>query len=142
MGNLGHLVKFRPNDLLVKEFENWVVCVRAKQVTLGSCVILLKREEPSLGRLTASEAYGLVEAAKWFESITRATFSAEKFNYIAAMMKDPFVHFHAFPRYAGAREAVGEVWQDEYWPKAVTLADVQTSEAVLSALVAKLQNAE
>ena len=135
MSNLEHLAKFRPNDLAIKEFEHWIVCVRAKQVTLGSCVLLLKRAEPSIPNLIDAEALGLVEAAAWFEAAVREAFGAEKFNYIAAMMKDPFVHFHAFPRYSTERNALGKKWADPYWPRAVNLDDVSTSESDLASLV-------
>lgn len=39
------------------------------------------------------------EVIKWYEKLCREKFGTIKFNYIITMMKDPFVHYHAFPRY-------------------------------------------
>ncbi len=44
MENLEFMSKFKPNERCIKEFKYWIVCVRAKQTTLGDTVILLKRQ--------------------------------------------------------------------------------------------------
>jgi diadenosine tetraphosphate (Ap4A) HIT family hydrolase len=128
--------KFQPDRLTVKEFEHWLVTVRTKQVTLGAVVILLKRTEPSLSGLSSSEASELPQVAKWFEESATRLFSAEKFNYIAAMMKDPIVHFHALPRYSRERVFGGKSWTDRFWPKVATLEDIATPDEELDALAA------
>lgn len=139
MLDLTHLDKFQLAQLAVKELRDWVICIRAKQITLGSCVILLKRAEPSFGGLTSREAIELTEAARWFESVTIAAFGAEKFNYVAAMMKDPFVHFHALPRYSKPKEMFGQTWLDKDWPRAVSLSDTTTPVEVLDQLARTLR---
>jgi hypothetical protein len=35
------------------------------------------------------------------------------------MMKDNFVHYHAFPRYDKEVEKFNSVWKDEDWPGAI-----------------------
>ena len=50
MENLEFMKKFRPNELCVREFKYWIVCVRQKQPTLGDVVILLKRETENVDR--------------------------------------------------------------------------------------------
>ena len=127
--------KFQPERLTVKEFDHWFVTVRTKQVTLGAVVILLKRTEPSLAGLESAEALELPLVVKWFEDAASSIFGAEKFNYIAAMMKDPFVHFHALPRYSQEKTFAGRQWVDKYWPKVATLEDVATTDEELEALV-------
>ena len=127
--------KFQPERLTIKEFDHWLITVRTKQVTLGAAVFLLKRLEPSLAGLEAPEAQELPLVARWFEDSASRLFSAEKFNYIAAMMKDPLVHFHALPRYSQERMFVGKSWADKFWPKVATLEDVATTDAELEALV-------
>lgn len=42
MKNLEFMKKFRLEELCIKEFKYWLVCVRQKQPTLGDVVILLK----------------------------------------------------------------------------------------------------
>jgi diadenosine tetraphosphate (Ap4A) HIT family hydrolase len=59
---------------------------------------------------------------------------AEKVNVIAAMMKDPFVHFHFIPRYSQPKSAFGRDWVDEDWPRAATLRDVETPPEALGSI--------
>lgn len=44
MKKLEFMSKFKPEERCIKEFKHWIVCVRAKQTTLGDTVILLKRQ--------------------------------------------------------------------------------------------------
>jgi diadenosine tetraphosphate (Ap4A) HIT family hydrolase len=130
-----NLDKFQPQRLKIKEFDHWLITVRTKQVTLGATVLLLKRTEPSLAGLEPSEALELPQVIKWFENAATHLFSAEKFNYIAAMMKDPIVHFHALPRYSQEKIFGGKSWTDKFWPKVATLEDAPTTDAELDAIV-------
>lgn len=130
-----NLAKFQPDRLTIKEFDHWLVTVRLKQVTLGAAVFLLKRNEPTLAGLRDKEAKELPRVVGWYETAAERLFKAERFNYIAAMMKDPFVHVHALARYSGERTFAGRSWVDGAWPKAATLDDVATADAELDALV-------
>lgn len=134
MSDLSHWAKFRPESLSIKEFASWIVVPRPKQVTVGSCVFLLKRPAPGLAELTTDELAELPTVAAWFESAVREEFAAEKFNYIAAMMKDPYFHLHAIPRYSAWRQFAGRQWEDENWPELVQFAPVGTSDAELEAV--------
>ena len=112
---------FNPQDNLIKEFEHWVVLFRDNHVTLGSCVFILKRNIPSLAGMTAEESAELPKVIEWFEAKTKGLYGAEKFNYMALMMKDPFVHFHAFARYSKQVKKYGVEWNDVSWPKVLDL---------------------
>ena len=111
--DLEFMKKFRPNELCVKEFKYWIVCVRAKQVTLGDVVILLKRETENVSGMLPEEGAEFPEVIKWYENICRERLGAVKFNYIIMMMKDPFVHYHAFPRYDKNIIMFGKEWEDK-----------------------------
>lgn len=111
--DLEFMKKFRPNELCVKEFKYWIVCVRGKQVTLGDVVILLKRETENVSGMLPEEGAEFPEVIKWYESLCREKFGAIKFNYIIMMMKDPFVHYHAFPRYDRNINMFGKEWEDK-----------------------------
>ncbi len=111
--NLEFMKKFRPDELCIKEFKFWIVCVRQKQVTLGDVVILLKRETKNVSDMTKEEASEFPEVVKWYENICREKLGAIKFNYIIMMMHDPFVHYHAFPRYDKNVELFDLVWEDK-----------------------------
>lgn len=115
--------KFKPEELTLKEFKNWVVVLRQKQQTLGDAVIILKNEKPFVGLATATEFAEFPEVISWYETKCKKLFGAEKFNYNAAMMKDNYIHFHAFPRYSTDKEFAGLVWHDVDWPRPIKNAE-------------------
>ncbi len=119
MENLEFMSKFKPDTRCIKEFKYWIVCVRAKQRTLGDAVILLKRETPTLAGMLPEEAAEFPEVVKWYEDTCTNKFGAQKFNYVIMMMKDYFVHYHAFPRYDKEISMFGMEWKDEDWPGAL-----------------------
>lgn len=136
------MTKFDVANLGIKEYEYWILALRAKQVTIGSCVILLKRECPFISELTDSELIEFKLVAKDWETIINTTFKPDKFNYIAAMMKDPFVHFHAIPRYREPREFDGVTFKDTSWPGLITFGNISTPENVLRNVRKLLGNVE
>ena len=119
MENLEFMAKFKPETRCIKEFKYWIVCVRAKQSTLGDVVIILKREAPSVANMLPEEAAEFPEVVKWYENFCIEKFGAVKFNYIIMMMKDNFVHYHAFPRYDKEIHMFDMDWSDNDWPGAV-----------------------
>lgn len=119
MTNLEFMEKFRPKERCLKEFKYWIICIRESQNTLGSAVILLKRETVSIGNITAKEAEEFPKVIKFYEELCIKKFGAVKFNYLAMMMHDNYVHCHAFPRYDKDINLFQETWQDQDWPKAI-----------------------
>lgn len=143
MDNYFHIwERFKVEQHLVKEFTHWLVVVRPSQVTLGDCLILIKRPVESIGDLRADEAQELPRVVAWYEKRAREAFHAERFNYIAAMMKDPYVHFHAFPRYSAEQTKYGITWKDEVWPNVIEFKKVDTPEETLLAIRDTLRGAE
>lgn len=119
MENLKFMSKFKPETRCIKEFKYWIICVRGKQRTLGDSVMLLKRETPTVAGMLPEEAAEFPEVIKWYEDTCSRKFGAIKFNYIIMMMKDNFVHYHAFPRYDKEISMFGIEWKDEDWPGAL-----------------------
>lgn len=119
MDNLDFMSKFKPETRCIKEFKYWIVCVRAKARTLGDTVILLKRETTSVANMTQEEAAEFPEVIRWYEETCNKKFGALKFNYLMMMMKDNFVHYHAFPRYDKEINMFDMAWKDEDWPGAI-----------------------
>lgn len=134
------MAKFNPDKNCVKEFEFWIVCIREKQVTLGDAIILLKREVPSIAEMTKEESAEFAEVISWYEEKCKASFGAIKFNYIVAMMKDNFVHYHAFPRYKESIEKYGEQWSDQDWPRLVQFRDVSLPREILDLIANTLRD--
>lgn len=123
MNNLEFMSKFKPETRCIKEFEHWIVCIRGKQATLGDAVILLKRETPSVSGMLPEEGAEFPKVIKWYEDVCTKKFGAVKFNYIIMMMKDYFVHYHAFPRYDKDVNLFDIEWKDNDWPGAVNFKD-------------------
>ncbi|MBO4245530.1 MAG: hypothetical protein J5892_02165 [Bacilli bacterium] len=119
MNNLEFMSKFKPDTRCIKEFNYWIVCVRGKQTTLGDVVILLKRETANVGDMYPEEGAEFTEVVKWYEDLCTKKFGAVKFNYVIMMMKDLFVHYHAFPRYDKDINMFDMEWKDIDWPGAV-----------------------
>ncbi len=113
--------RFEPKKFLLMSFENWDVVLRKSQITLGSSVFLLKRPTTSMSTLTAAEASEFPLVCLWFEERVSKKFGAERYNYIASMMIEEWVHFHVFPRYSRPVKAIGSTWVDSDWPKVAQL---------------------
>ncbi len=118
--------RFEPERYTIRTFRYWVVLLRKRQVTLGSVIVALRRQVTSFSMVSSEEFAELSEVFLWYETTVMKLYGAEKFNYIVAMMKDNFVHFHAFPRYKGVVIRHNLEWQDIYWPGAVEMAPVTT----------------
>ena len=119
MDNLEFMSKFKPDTRCIKEFKYWIVCIREKQPTLGDAVIILKREIPNVGNMLPEEGAEFTEVVKWYEDTCTKKFGAVKFNYVVMMMKDLFVHYHAFPRYDKDINMFDMEWIDKDWPRAI-----------------------
>lgn len=119
MENLKFMEKFKPELLCIKEFKYWIVCVREVQTTLGDAVILLKREIPTVGDMLPEEGAEFTKVIKWYEDVCADKFGAVKFNYVVLMMRDFFVHYHAFPRYDKDIDMFDMKWKDNDWPGAI-----------------------
>ena len=113
MTDLTFMNKFNPKERCIKEFKYWIICIRGKQTTLGSAVLLLKRETQSLANLLPEESKEFPEVVKWYENKCKQKFGAVKFNYIMMMMHDHFVHYHAFPRYDKSINLFDVTWEDK-----------------------------
>lgn len=135
MENLEFMKKFRPHELCVKEFKCWIVCVRQKQPTLGDVVILLKREIENVSGMLPEEGAEFPEVIKWYEELCREKFGAIKFNYMIMMMKDPFVHYHAFPRYDKNINLFDIDWEDKN-----TLSNFASTEILEDELLFKIRD--
>lgn len=135
MYNYNFMSAFHPNNTCIKEFNYWMILLREGQVTLGDCIIVLKREITTFGEMTMDESAEISSVLKWYEEKCRNVFGAEKFNYIAAMMRDNFVHFHAFPRYPNMVTRYGINWKDERWPRVIQFGESQCDASVYQMII-------
>ena len=110
------MLKFGYPNSLIREYEHWAVLLRPAQVTLGSLILAAKSDVTAFGHLPAGAHAELATITKEIEATLLAEVAYEKINYLMLMMIDPNVHFHIFPRYAGARTLQGVTLQDVGWP--------------------------
>lgn len=124
---------------VIKEFDNWVVLFRGRQVTIGSMIIMAKDvSKQSLGDISP-EAWGeFGQVSSEVEGWIKTTFGAERFNYLALMMKDPEVHFHVIPRYSKPVDFNGKRYEDTDWPLATQLKALELSDEELKAIETKI----
>ena len=127
---------------LVKEYEHWVMLLRPKQTTVGTLVLVEKSEATHLGELSRESWAEFADVSRDAEAWTRQAFGAEKFNYLALMMKDPNVHFHFVPRYSQPVEVGGESFADTDWPSKTELGNIELNEAQLNEIRTKLQSVQ
>lgn len=131
--------RFNKPELVLKEFNHWVIILRENVVTLGSCIIILKSGKPFLKDISNDEMAEFSEVCKWFEEKTSQLYGAEKWNYCAMMMKDEFVHFHAIPRYSKPVSFYGHEWMDEDWPQGTKLRKMEIQTEIFEKMLNDLK---
>lgn len=107
------------NDRLVFETKFWEVFLMEKQLYLGRCVVVLKRDCGDLADITEDEVLDFLSLVKKLESLIRKTFNATMFNWGCLMNNayqvspaKPQVHWHFRPRYQDSVELNGQIFQD------------------------------
>lgn len=115
---------FKYKDSLIKEYDNWVVLLRPKQVTLGSLVIICKEGVESMSLMSEESSSEFFVVVRELESVMESVFKYDKINYLALMMVDKHVHFHVLPRYSKPVLFKGVTYQDVNWPTAPDLSEV------------------
>lgn len=133
--------KFGTEKFEVLETDHWKLVVRHKQITLGSCVAILNRQIGEFGELSRDECADLMSVYSNFEKACRIAFGARQFNYLALMMKDPHLHFHAIPRYPDPVEFNATTWRDEAYPRLVSMKHPEADEQVRLAIRSSLKSA-
>lgn len=111
------ILKFGYPDTLIREFPQWVVLLRQKQVTLGSVILACKESAQALPEITVPAFMELKQITGELETTLREAFSFDKINYMMLMMVDPHVHFHVIPRYSSSRSFENVSFPDPGWPK-------------------------
>jgi diadenosine tetraphosphate (Ap4A) HIT family hydrolase len=134
------LEKFGYGTGTLFEDEHWAAVVRPAQPTLGSLVLICKRDVTAFGDLTPDEGAALPGMAARI-AVAHALVRPERVNYLMLMMVDPHVHFHVIPRYEGVRDWGGLTFPDAGWPGVPNLGAAVALEAgQIAQLVRDLRN--
>ena len=131
--------RFSDPKLLINDFKYWAVVFKQLPSTLGQCAFILKRETSDFSNVKPEEMYEFPEVCKWYEEKIKNLFGANKFNYYAVMMKEHFVHFNVYPRYAETVSKYGKTWIDEGWPKKLIDIKIEISEDVEKLIINDLK---
>ena len=135
------LEKFGYGPGTVFEDAHWAVVVRPAQPTLGSMVLIAKRDIDSFGALTADEGAALPAMAARIEAALARVVAPERINYLMLMMVDRHVHFHVVPRYADPRNWGNREFIDTGWPGVPALSPAVALDAAgIAQLRAALAN--
>ncbi len=132
--------RFSKPELMIKQGKFWSIIFREGTTTLGNCIIICNRQCPTFSDLTAEEMAEFPELVRWYETKIKSLYGAVKFNYLAMMMKDEFVHFHMIPRYDKPVERYGLVWVDSEWPAGTKMTKIDVSDEVKQQIINDLKN--
>lgn len=111
------LCKFNYPMAVVRDYVHWAVLIRPRQVTLGCVIVAEKSSATAFGELSAPALLEFGTVCRELEMTLHESFQYDKINYVALMMVDPNVHFHALPRYSSPRSFAGLEFRDTGWPK-------------------------
>jgi len=108
--------KFGYPENLVKNYNNWCLCLRMEQVTLGSLVLICKEAAEKFSDISSESFSEFGSIINDLEVNLKKAFSYNKINYFMLMMIDPHVHFHVIPRYNEQKLFKDIIFNDEGWP--------------------------
>jgi diadenosine tetraphosphate (Ap4A) HIT family hydrolase len=122
---------------VLDETAFWQVWLNVNQNLLGKLVIVLKRHEEQVARLSAAEWVELHTQVQRTTERLRSAFAPDHFNYAFLQNQDRHVHLHVIPRYAAPREVSGVVFDDPDYPDhyAVPGRERRVSAAALAELL-------
>ena len=132
--------RFSKPELMIKQWNYWSIIFRESTTTLGNCIFICNRECATFSDLTTEEMAEFPELCKWYEDKIKDLYGAVKFNYVAMMMKEEFVHFHVIPRYDKKVEKYGLVWEDIDYPKGTKLGKIEIDESIKQSIINDLTN--
>ena len=106
----------------VAVYGRWVLMARPKALSLGSLVVAGRGGETAFSALPDAAFAEYATVIRDVEAALGAAVAPARVNYVMLMLVEPWVHFHAFPRYAGERAGGGLSLPDLCWPDPPVLA--------------------
>ncbi len=103
-------------ELIVKEYKYWTLCLRNRVKTLGSAALFTNTHYQSMSEIPEEAITELSKITKEYELVFNKLFSPDKYNYQMNMMKENHTHFNIFPRYSTTKQYLGMDWVDMGWP--------------------------
>lgn len=110
---------------VVREYNNWLLLLRRKQITIGSLVLVVKEEYTSISQLTDDAHCECRYIIKDIETNMKNIFNYDIMNYLVLMMVDKHVHYHIIPRYKEEVSFNGIEYRDVEWPNPPNMNKIQ-----------------
>src|SRR3989344_6169732 len=123
---------FDEKNNVIKEYKYWKLLLRKKQVKLGSCVAILKRDAFPLSKVTKEEMVEYVQVTQEVERALAKAFKPDLVNHLALMFFDKHIHFHIITTYKEPRKFAGMEWVDDYNPDPLVQQREQVSQEILN----------
>ncbi|MDR0913389.1 MAG: HIT family protein [Methanobrevibacter sp.] len=127
---------------LILETEYWKLFLAPSQRYLGTSVLSLKRECPSLKDLNNDEWEEFIKFVKTIETLYNKLFKPDLFNWGCLKNKSfrdknpkPEIHWHIHPRYGKSFEFMGVKFEDKEFGYPPSGKEVKIDENVQIAIV-------
>ncbi len=101
---------------ILRDSPFWQTALNRNQNLLGKLIVVLRRHEEDLTRLSEGEWAALRHEVAWATERLRAAFSPDHFNFAFLQNQDRHVHLHVIPRYAAPRQLAGIEFNDPDYP--------------------------
>src|SRR5437762_13631872 len=101
---------------VLRDSRYWRTALNRNQNLLGKTIVVLRRHEEAVAALSEDEWAELYGELAWVTERLRLAFAPDHFNYAFLQNEDRHAHLHVIPRYAGAREIDGFVFEDSAYP--------------------------
>lgn len=102
-------------NLIIKEYDYWILKLHSNQVYLGRCLVVLKRHAEDFFDITEDEAKELFDISKNTRNALVKIFKPDLFNYGSLGNFVKHVHLHMIPRYSKSKTFEGMEFADEKW---------------------------
>ena len=115
--------KYRVNENILYQNDNWVVSLRPIQKTPFSMLITCKKDLFQIRNLSHIQFHDLKSCYNFIENLVFDKFNAVRVNYECLMLVDAIIHFHVFPRFDRKLKFENFDLNDNYYPKPVNIQD-------------------
>ena len=110
------LCRLRLETPTLRESTFWRIAINRNQDLLGKSIIVLRRHEEEVVRLTGEEWSDLQGEIGWITERLEDAFEPDHFNYAFLQNADRHVHLHVIPRYVETRNLAGRHFDDADFP--------------------------
>ncbi len=110
------LCRSRLETPTLRESGFWRIAINRNQDFLGKSIIVLRRHEEAVVRLTGDEWADLQAEIGWITERLHSAFEPDHFNYAFLQNVDRHVHLHVVPRYVEGRTLAGHRFDDAEFP--------------------------